>query len=43
MVNIFKNVQAAATKYNQPKNYILGANVAGFEKVANAMLAHGVI
>ena len=42
MVNIFKNVQAAANKYGFEKNYVVGANIAGFEKVAEAMIAQGV-
>nr|WP_127126081.1 NADP-specific glutamate dehydrogenase [Georgenia sp. SYP-B2076] len=32
-----------AEEYGDPGNYVLGANVAGFTKVADAMLAHGVI
>lgn len=42
MVNIFNNVSAAATKYGFEKNYVVGANIAGFEKVADAMIAQGV-
>lgn len=42
MVNICHNMADAAKRYGQPKNYVLGANIAGFEKVANAMLAQGV-
>ena len=42
MVNICHNMADAAQRYGQPKNYVLGANIAGFEKVANAMLAQGV-
>ena len=42
MVNIFKNVQAAANKYGFEKNYVVGANIAGFEKVAEAMIAQGI-
>ena len=30
-------------KYGHPKNYVMGANIAGFQKVADAMLAQGVI
>jgi glutamate dehydrogenase (NADP+) len=33
----------AAEAYGQPGNYLLGANIAGFLKVANAMLAYGVV
>ncbi len=42
MVNIFRNIKAAAERYDMPGNYIAGANIAGFEKVATAMMAHGV-
>ena len=43
MVNIFKNIDAAAKKYGFEGNYVVGANIAGFEKVANAMMAQGVV
>ena len=43
MVNIFKNLDAAAKKYGFEGNYVVGANIAGFEKVATAMLAQGVV
>jgi len=43
MVNICHNMADAAARYGQPKNYVLGANIAGFEKVVNAMLAQGVV
>jgi glutamate dehydrogenase (NADP+) len=42
MVNIFKNAQAAALEYGVPGNYVAGANIAGFLKVADSMLAYGV-
>lgn len=42
MVNIFHNLDDAAKKYNAAGNYVVGANIAGFEKVANAMLAQGI-
>jgi glutamate dehydrogenase (NADP+) len=42
MVNIFHNMNDAAKRYNAPGNYVIGANIAGFEKVANAMLAQGI-
>ena len=41
MENIFNNVSDAAEKYGYPKNYIVGANIAGFIKVADAMVAQG--
>ena len=43
MVNIFRNIDAAAKKYGFDGNYVVGANIAGFEKVADAMLAQGVV
>ena len=41
MVNIYHNIDSAAAKYDMAGNYVAGANIAGFEKVVNAMLAHG--
>lgn len=43
MINIFNSIKAAAERYNAPGNYVLGANIAGFEKVAEAMMAQGNI
>ncbi|MBR4109177.1 MAG: NADP-specific glutamate dehydrogenase [Oscillospiraceae bacterium] len=43
MVNIFHNVDEAAKTCGVPGNYVTGANVAGFLKVADAMMAQGVI
>lgn len=43
MVNIFKAAQSAAKEYGMEGNYVAGANIAGFIKVANAMMAQGVI
>ena len=43
MVNIHKESLAAAKKYGHEGNYVVGANIAGFLKVANAMLAQGVV
>ncbi|WP_337664156.1 NADP-specific glutamate dehydrogenase [Suilimivivens sp.] len=42
MVNIFHNLDDAAKKYGLDGNYVAGANIAGFLKVADAMLAQGV-
>ena len=42
MVNIFHNLNNAAKKYGYEGNYVVGANIAGFEKVAEAMIAQGV-
>ena len=43
MVNIFHNLDDAAKEYGMEGNYVAGANIAGFLKVANAMLAQGVV
>lgn len=43
MVNIFHNLDQAAKEYGVEGNYVVGANIAGFKKVAQAMLAQGVI
>ena len=43
MVNIFHNVDAAAKEYGCAGNYVMGANIAGFLKIADAMLAQGVV
>ena len=42
MTGIADTIDAAAKKYGMPGNYVAGANIAGFEKVAEAMLAQGV-
>ena len=42
MINIHNNAIDAAARYGHEGNYIMGANIAGFEKVAEAMLAQGV-
>ena len=42
MVNIFHNMDDAAKRYGYEGNYVVGANIAGFEKVADAMIAQGV-
>ena len=43
MVNIHENCRATAAEYGAPGNYVLGANIAGFVKVADAMLDQGVV
>ena len=43
MVNIHKNAFETAKKYNREGDYVFGANVAGFLKVAEAMIAQGVV
>ena len=42
MKNIHDNAYAAAAKYGHKGNYVMGANIAGFTKVADAMLAQGI-
>ena len=41
MNDIYIKISDAAKRYGVEGNYVTGANIAGFEKVANAMLAHG--
>jgi glutamate dehydrogenase (NADP+) len=43
MVTIYKNASEAAKEYGQAGNFIVGANIAGFVKVAKAMLAQGLV
>ena len=43
MVNIFNASKSAADTYGVPGNYVAGANIAGFLKVANAMIAQGLV
>ena len=43
MVNIFHNLDNAAKKYGMDGNYVAGANIAGFLKVAEAMTAQGIV
>ena len=43
MVNICHNMVDAAERYGAKGNYVLGANIAGFEKVAEAMTAQGIV
>lgn len=43
MVNICHNMADAAKRYGMEGNYVAGANIAGFEKVVDAMLAQGVM
>ena len=42
MVGIYHNIADAAKRYGMEGNYVAGANIYGFEKVAQAMLAQGV-
>ncbi len=42
MENIFTNIDGASKRYGMEGNFVAGANIAGFEKVVDAMLAQGV-
>jgi glutamate dehydrogenase (NADP+) len=42
MINIHKNAYDTAKLFGQPGNYVMGANIAGFLKVADAMIAQGI-
>jgi glutamate dehydrogenase (NADP+) len=42
MIDIYKQASTAAAEYGDPDNLVMGANIAGFEKVATAMYQHGV-
>ncbi|GGC82149.1 NADP-specific glutamate dehydrogenase [Enterococcus wangshanyuanii] len=43
MKNIYETCRDTATKYDAKDNFVLGANIAGFEKVATAMLSQGLV
>jgi len=43
MTAIHTNASTTAEEYGEPGNYVLGANIAGFIKIANAMIAQGVV
>ena len=43
MSDLYKNVAAAAAEYGHPGNLMVGANIAGFLKVADSMLAYGLV
>ncbi len=43
MVGIFHNIDDAAREYGMEGNYVAGANIAGFRKVADAMLLQGIV
>jgi glutamate dehydrogenase (NADP+) len=43
MVDIHRNCQTTAEAYGVPGNYVMGANIAGFTKVADAMIEQGVV
>ncbi|MGB9623755.1 MAG: NADP-specific glutamate dehydrogenase [Phycisphaerae bacterium] len=43
MIAIHKNVSETAKEYGDPTNYVMGANIAGFVKVADAMIDQGLV
>ena len=43
MINIHKSAYEAAEQYGMKGNYVAGANIAGFMKVANTMMAQGIV
>ena len=43
MVNIYHNIANAAKEYGYEDNFVMGANIAGFLKVADAMMAQGIV
>ena len=43
MVNIFHNIYNAAEECGAPGDLVVGANIAGFKKVVDAMLAQGLV
>lgn len=43
MVSIHRAALEASTAYGRPGDYLMGANIAGFLKVANAMMAYGIV
>ncbi len=43
MKSIFENIDNASAEYGQKDNYVSGANIAGFLKVADAMMAQGIV
>jgi len=43
MTDIHRSAREAATEYGDPNNYVVGANIAGFVKVASAMMDQGVV
>ena len=43
MVDLYHNASKAAAQYGQPGNLVAGANIAGFLKVGESMLAYGIV
>jgi glutamate dehydrogenase (NADP+) len=43
MVSLYHNIDDAAREYGMENDYVDGANIAGFKKVADAMIAQGIV
>jgi glutamate dehydrogenase (NADP+) len=43
MRNVYETCSEAADEFGSPGNFVVGANIAGFIKVARAMIAHGLV
>ena len=43
MINIYNESASAAKEYGHEGNFVVGANIAGFKKVAEAMIAQGAV
>ena len=43
MINIYRNASSAAIEYGHKDNFVIGANIVGFIKVADAMMAQGIV
>jgi glutamate dehydrogenase (NADP+) len=43
MVSIYNNIANTAKEAGQEDNFVVGANIAGFKKVADAMLKQGIV
>ena len=43
MRGMFHNVDDTAKEYDHEGNFVMGANIAGFKKVADAMMAQGIV
>ena len=43
MVDIYAKISDAAKRYDLKDNFVVGANIAGFEKVVDAMMAQGIV
>lgn len=41
--NIYQNCKSAAEDYGYPGNLVIGVNIAGFKRIADVMIAHGVV